>query len=98
MREPNGSVHIVALVHGSATVPVPVIDPPLHVAVVPPLSNLTELNSSPEPTSPPAECTVSTRLLIVNVSCASSTTLRTENEQLYGEPIFTGLEQPLVKP
>src|SRR5439155_8139709 len=52
----------------------------------------------PEETSPPAACTTSVRLLIVSVSCAWSSTLRTVYEQLYGLPTWTGLMQPFVKP
>ena len=61
-----------------------------------PISSFSELNTLPEPTSPPAECTVSTRPLIVNVSCASSTMFRTEYVHEYGAPICVGLSQPFV--
>src|SRR6266540_255809 len=105
MREPNGNVQLVALTHGSAIVPVPPKPPPpVHVALVATcvmgsmLSSFNALKMFPEETSPvgAAACTTSTRLLIVSVSCASSTVLRAAYEQLYGAPTAVGLVQPLV--
>ena len=60
------------------------------------MTNLSWLKTLPELTSPPAECTVSTRPLIVSVSCASSTPFRIEYVQMYGWPICVGLAQPFV--
>jgi hypothetical protein len=53
---------------------------------------------SPEPTSPLAAWTVSTRLLMVSVSPASSRLLRTVYEQVYGSPTLVGDAQPFVNP
>src|SRR5215212_2081605 len=93
--EPNGSVQLVAPVRGSAAVPAPV--PPVQVAP-PESSSLSVLKRFAETTSPPDEWTVSTRLLIVSVSCASSTTFWIVYEHVYGSPIFVGLTQPFVSP
>src|SRR5215208_5846606 len=98
IREPNGSVQLVAPVYGLPTVPSPL--PPVQLGGV---TAAPCTNSSckvpkmlPELVSPPAAWTVSTRLSTVSVSCASSVKLRIEYEQLYGSPIFTGLTQPFV--
>ena len=77
MREPKGSVHSVAPVHGT-DVPLPVMPGPVQVGGVEkpgrnaPIVSCSELSTLPELTSPPAACTTSTRLLTVSVSCASS--------------------------
>src|SRR5215208_1162698 len=98
IREPNGSVQLVAPVYGLPTVPSPL--PPVQLGGV---TAAPCTNSScnvpkmlPELVSPPAAWTVSTRLSTVSVSCASSVKFRIEYEQLYGSPIFTGLTQPFV--
>src|SRR5215216_6024091 len=99
MRVPNGSVQLVAPVYGLATVPAPL--PPVQLGGDTPVScantSFNVLKMFPVLTSPLAACTVSTRLSIVSVSCASSRMLRITNEQLYGSPILTGLVQPFVR-
>src|SRR5829696_2531070 len=98
IREPNGSVQLVAPVYGLPTVPSPL--PPVQLGGVTAVpctnSSCNVLKMLPELVSPPAAWTTSTRLLTVSVSCASSVKFRIEYEQLYGSPIFTGLTQPFV--
>ena len=82
MREPNGSVHSVAPTQGLPGEPSPETPGPVQVGGVAkpgenaPIVNCSALNTLPEVTSPPLACTVSFRLLIVSVSCASSMLLR----------------------
>src|SRR5262245_7863800 len=103
IREPNGSVHEVTPVYGVGKIPFP--EAAVHDAVVgtPPVGVVVIVTCmlgrklvGPAGTSPPAVCTVSERLTTVSVSCASSVTLRTENEQVYGTPTAVGLVHPFV--
>src|SRR5262245_54250144 len=98
MRDPNGRVHCVAPVYGFRAVPAPL--PPTQLGGATAVSwtntSLSWLRTLPEFCTPLAAKTLSVKLLIVRVSCASSTLLRIVYVHEYGLSTCVGLTQPLV--